>query len=177
MPYFHPSCETLFGRPAMAEMGQIRPTASAATSGRCVSVSGLSAAAVAETSMADKRHSGKLDNVIIWKIAGGVSCGPLGWLQFAMINAQPLLVEIAIEPKSKADRGSFKTALATVADKLSSGVQTDPRSGQTVLTGASEAHLETLIDRLVHEFGIVVVCRRSSGRLSRDDHPRVRNRL
>src|SRR6202795_2221186 len=45
----------------MAEKGQIRPTASAATSGRCASVSGRSVAAVAETSMADKPHSVGVD--------------------------------------------------------------------------------------------------------------------
>jgi elongation factor G len=73
-----------------------------------------------------------------------------------MPDAQPLLVEIAVEPKSKADRGSFRTALATLADELSCGVQTDPSSGQTMLSGASEARLETLIDRLVREFRVDV---------------------
>ena len=56
------------------------------------------------------------------------------------------LVEAAIEPKSRADQEKLELALAKlVADDPSFGVSTDEESGQTILTGMGELHLETKI--------------------------------
>jgi elongation factor G len=61
----------------------------------------------------------------------------------------PWLVEVAIEPKSKADREKFDIALAKlVAEDTSFRVSTDPESGQTILKGMDELHLASKIDIL-----------------------------
>jgi elongation factor G len=62
---------------------------------------------------------------------------------------QPWPVEIAIEPKSKADREKLDIALAKLAaEDPSFRVTTDPESGLTILKGMGELHLDTKIDIL-----------------------------
>ena len=62
---------------------------------------------------------------------------------------QPWLVEVAIEPKSKADRERLDIALAKLAaEDPSFRVTTDPESGLTILKGMGELHLDTKIDIL-----------------------------
>ena len=61
----------------------------------------------------------------------------------------PWLVEIAIEPKSKADQEKLGVALAMLtAEDPSFRVSTDPESGQTILKGMGELHLDSKIDIL-----------------------------
>jgi elongation factor G len=61
----------------------------------------------------------------------------------------PFLIEIAIEPKSMADREKLQAALAKLAAEDSTfSVSTDQESGQTILKGMSELHLDTKIDIL-----------------------------
>jgi len=61
----------------------------------------------------------------------------------------PWLVEIAIEPKSKADREKLDIALAKLVEEDPSfRVSTDQESGQTILKGMGELHLDTKIDIL-----------------------------
>ena len=62
---------------------------------------------------------------------------------------RPWLVEVAIEPKSKADREKLDIALAKLAaEDPSFRVSTDQESGQTILKGMGELHLDTKIDIL-----------------------------
>jgi elongation factor G len=64
----------------------------------------------------------------------------------------PLLIEIANEPKSKADQEKFGVALAELAaEDPSFRVSTDPESGQTISKGLSELHLDAKIERLKRE--------------------------
>jgi elongation factor G len=64
-------------------------------------------------------------------------------------HAQLRVVEIAIEPKSKADQERLRAALAKLAaEDPSFGVSTDHESGQTILKGVSERHLEAKLDVL-----------------------------
>ena len=61
----------------------------------------------------------------------------------------PWLVEVAIEPKSKADREKLDIALAKLAaEDPSFRVSTDQESGQTILKGMGELHLDIKIDIL-----------------------------
>ena len=61
----------------------------------------------------------------------------------------PWLVEVAIEPKSKADREKLGVALAKLAaEDPSFRVSTDQESGQTILKGMGELHLDIKIDIL-----------------------------
>jgi elongation factor G len=70
-------------------------------------------------------------------------------------HLQPLLVEIAIEPKSKADQEKLGVALAKLAaEDPSFRVSTDHESGQTILKGTSESHLEGKIDILRRTYNI-----------------------
>src|SRR6476619_1987426 len=61
----------------------------------------------------------------------------------------PWLIEIAIEPKSKADREKLDIALAKLAaEDPSFRVTTDQESGQTILKGMGELHLASKIEIL-----------------------------
>src|SRR5256884_9989172 len=65
------------------------------------------------------------------------------------IHRQPWLVEIAIEPKSKADQEKLGVALAKLAaEDPSFRVSTDQESGQTILKGMGELHLDAKVDIL-----------------------------
>ena len=67
----------------------------------------------------------------------------------------PWLVEVAIEPKSRADREKFDTALAKLAaEDPSFRVSTDQESGQTILKGMGELHLDSKIDILERTYQI-----------------------
>jgi elongation factor G len=67
---------------------------------------------------------------------------------------QPL-IEIAIEPKSKAEQEKLGLALATLAaEDPSFRVTTDPKSGQTILGGTSEDHLSIKVDILKRAYKI-----------------------
>ena len=64
-------------------------------------------------------------------------------------DGAPFLVEIAIEPKSKADQEKLSAALAELAaEDPSFRVSTDRESGQTILKGVSESRLESKVERL-----------------------------
>jgi elongation factor G len=63
-------------------------------------------------------------------------------------------IDIAIEPKTKADRESLIAALAVlVAERPALGVSADPESGQFILSGMSEQHLDDAISRLKRACG------------------------
>lgn len=65
------------------------------------------------------------------------------------VPTQPFVIEIAIEPKSKADQQKLEVALTTLAaEDPSFRVSTDQESGQTILGGTSEDHLDAKIERL-----------------------------
>jgi elongation factor G len=65
------------------------------------------------------------------------------------------VIEIAVEPKTKGDQEKMATALGRLAQEDPSfQVASDPESGQTVLKGMGELHLEILIDRMRREFKV-----------------------
>src|SRR5437764_14277637 len=71
------------------------------------------------------------------------------------IHAEPLLVEIAIEPKSKADQEKLGVALAKLAaEDPSFRVSTDQESGQTILKGMGELHLDIKVDILKRTYKV-----------------------
>jgi translation elongation factor EF-G len=70
-------------------------------------------------------------------------------------RGQPLLVEIAIEPRSKADTEKLVAALLKLAaEDPAFGTSIDHESGQIILKGASELHLDTKLDALRHHYNI-----------------------
>ena len=65
------------------------------------------------------------------------------------------VISLAIEPKTKADEQKIGMALGKLAhEDPTFRVQTDPDTGQTILSGMGELHLEILVDRLLREFAV-----------------------
>ena len=65
------------------------------------------------------------------------------------------VISIAIEPKTQADQDKLGQALAKLAiEDPSFSVKTDPETGQTIISGMGELHLEIIVDRLVREFKV-----------------------
>ncbi|MBL8086468.1 MAG: elongation factor G [Chthonomonas sp.] len=65
------------------------------------------------------------------------------------------VIQIAIEPKSRADQEKLGTSLQRLAEEDPTfRVFTDAESGQTIISGMGELHLEIIVDRLNREFGV-----------------------
>ncbi|PAV26073.1 translation elongation factor 2 (EF-2/EF-G) [Tamilnaduibacter salinus] len=65
------------------------------------------------------------------------------------------VISVAVEPKSKADQEKMGTALGKLAQEDPSfRVQTDEESGQTIISGMGELHLDIIVDRLKREFKV-----------------------
>ena len=65
------------------------------------------------------------------------------------------VIEVAVEPKTKADHEKMGTALGRLAQEDPSfRVTTDQESGQTIIKGMGELHLEILVDRMKREFKV-----------------------
>ena len=65
------------------------------------------------------------------------------------------VIEIAVEPKTKADQEKMSAGLARLAaEDPSFRVETDQESGQTIMKGMGELHLDILVDRLKREFKV-----------------------
>jgi elongation factor G len=72
----------------------------------------------------------------------------------AMKFPEPV-ISVAIEPKTKADQEKLSSGLAKLADEDPTfRVHTDPETGQTIISGMGELHLEIIVDRLRREFGV-----------------------
>ena len=71
------------------------------------------------------------------------------------MNFPDPVIEIAVEPKSKADQEKMSMGLARLAaEDPSFQVETDFESGQTIMRGMGELHLDILVDRLKREFKV-----------------------
>ncbi|KMN76234.1 elongation factor G [Chromobacterium alkanivorans] len=65
------------------------------------------------------------------------------------------VIHVAVEPKTKADQEKMGVALNRLAkEDPSFRVRTDEESGQTIISGMGELHLEILVDRMKREFGV-----------------------
>lgn len=65
------------------------------------------------------------------------------------------VISVAIEPKTKADQDKMGLALSKLAEEDPTfRMHTDPETGQTIISGMGELHLEIIIDRLVREFKV-----------------------
>ena len=71
-----------------------------------------------------------------------------------MIFPEPV-IHVAVEPKTKVDQEKMGLALGRLAaEDPSFRVRTDEESGQTIMSGMGELHLEILVDRMKREFGV-----------------------
>jgi len=65
------------------------------------------------------------------------------------------VIQLAVEPKTKADQEKMGMAIQKLAQEDPTfRVNTDPDTGQTILSGMGELHLEIIVDRMMREFGV-----------------------
>ena len=65
------------------------------------------------------------------------------------------VIELAVEPKSKADQDKMALALQKLAEEDPTfRASTDPETGQTIIAGVGELHLEIIVDRMKREFNV-----------------------
>jgi elongation factor G len=73
-----------------------------------------------------------------------------------MVFPDPV-IGIAVEPKTKADQDKMGNALAKLAEEDPTfTVRTDEASGQTIISGMGELHLDIIVDRMKREFKVEV---------------------
>ncbi len=95
---------------------------------------------------------------------GETLCAPSGPIILEAISFPEPVISVAIEPRTAADQDRLAEGLRRLAEEDPTFVvRVDENTGQTLISGMGELHLEILTDRLMREFGV-------SGRVSR---PRV----
>jgi len=83
---------------------------------------------------------------------GDTLCAPSAPIALSAITFPETVISVAIEPKTKADQEKMGMALAKLADEDPTfKVKTDEDSGQTIISGMGELHLEILVDRMKRE--------------------------
>ena len=86
---------------------------------------------------------------------GETLCDPAAIITLErMVFPEPVIAQ-AVEPKTKADQEKMGIALGRLAaEDPSFRVRTDEESGQTIIAGMGELHLEIIVDRMKREFGV-----------------------
>src|SRR5262245_31882731 len=86
---------------------------------------------------------------------GDTLCDPAHPIVLERMEFPDPVIEVAVEPKSKGDQEKMGVALNRLAkEDPSFRVSTDPESGQTVIKGMGELHLEIIVDRMRREFKV-----------------------
>ena len=86
---------------------------------------------------------------------GETLCDPIKPIILEKMDFPDPVIEVAVEPKTKADMEKMGMALARLAmEDPSFRVSTDHESGQTIIKGMGELHLDIIIDRLRREFKV-----------------------
>jgi elongation factor G len=86
---------------------------------------------------------------------GDTICDPKHPITLESIEFAVPVISVAVEPKTKADQEKMGMALAKLAQEDPTfKVHTDPDSGQTIISGMGELHLEIIIDRMMREYKV-----------------------
>ena len=86
---------------------------------------------------------------------GDTLCDPVHQVVLERMEFPDPVIEIAVEPKSKADQEKMGLALARLAaEDPSFRVTSDVESGQTIIKGMGELHLDIIVDRMKREFKV-----------------------
>src|SRR5690606_16319980 len=86
---------------------------------------------------------------------GDTLCDPSSQVILERMEFPEPVIDIAVEPKSKADQEKMGLALAKLAaEDPSFRVKTDEESGQTIISGMGELHLDIIVDRMKREFKV-----------------------
>jgi elongation factor G len=88
-------------------------------------------------------------------ITGDTLCDPESIIQLEKMDFPEPVISVAVEPRTKADQEKMGVALQRLAkEDPSFRLSTDPESGQTIIAGMGELHLEIIVDRLKREFKV-----------------------
>ncbi|HSN40083.1 MAG TPA: elongation factor G, partial [Burkholderiales bacterium] len=86
---------------------------------------------------------------------GDTLCDPTKIITLERMEFPEPVIHVAVEPKTKADQEKMGIALNRLAQEDPSfRVRTDEESGQTIISGMGELHLEIIVDRMKREFGV-----------------------
>lgn len=86
---------------------------------------------------------------------GDTICIPSRQIKYESISFPEPVISIAIEPKTKADQDKLSIALNKVVEEDPTfRVSTNSETGQTIIAGMGELHLEIIVDRLLREFKV-----------------------
>jgi elongation factor G len=110
-------------------------------------------------------HREERDEIGAGEIAAGVGLKSTTTGDTLAIENAPIVLEsmtfpdpvisVAVEPKSKADQDKLGSGLARLAEEDPTfRVETDEETGQTIISGMGELHLEIIVDRLKREFNV-----------------------
>jgi elongation factor G len=88
-------------------------------------------------------------------ITGETLCDPDEPIILEAIEFPEPVISVAVEPKTKADQDKLSNALQRLADEDPTfKVKQDEQTGQTLISGMGELHLEVLVERMRREFGV-----------------------
>jgi elongation factor G len=88
-------------------------------------------------------------------VTGDTICAESAPIILEAIDFPAPVIQLAIEPKTKADQEKLGMAINKLAtEDPTLKVSTDPDTGQTILAGMGELHLEIIVDRMKREFGV-----------------------
>ena len=86
---------------------------------------------------------------------GETLCDPANIVTLEKMDFPEPVISVAVEPKSKADQEKMSIALGKLAQEDPSfRVESDEESGQTIISGMGELHLDVLVDRMRREFSV-----------------------
>ncbi len=86
---------------------------------------------------------------------GDTLCDPDAIITLERMEFPEPVISVAVEPKTKADQEKMGIALGKLAQEDPSfRVHTDEESGQTIISGMGELHLEIIVDRMMREFNV-----------------------
>ncbi len=105
----------------------------------------------------DKVYSGDIAAAVGFKITttGDTICDEKNPVILESMEFPEPVIELAIEPKTKNDQGKMGEALAKLAEEDPTfRAHTDQETGQTIIAGMGELHLEVIVDRLLREFNV-----------------------
>ncbi len=104
-----------------------------------------------------KLHAGEIGAVVGLKdtLTGDTLAGEKDKVILEKMDFPDPVISVAVEPKTKADQEKMGIALQKLAQEDPSfRVETDEESGQTIISGMGELHLEILVDRMLREFKV-----------------------
>ncbi len=105
----------------------------------------------------DKVYSGDIAAAVGFKLTttGDTICDEQHPVILESMEFPEPVIELAIEPKTKAGQGKMGEALAKLAEEDPTfRAHTDSETGQTIIAGMGELHLEIIVDRLLREFKV-----------------------